>query len=189
MIETCKTFLQLCVFRGSIGDSRGDNIALVSVFLVLMLLELSPLVSLFSNNEVVSISVHQRGVIWLLAFLWHMITVVFIFAVLKFKQLVEKVRQTVASYFGVFILIQIIGQSLLLLKLSSVPSQIQTLLLFTWLSWSCGVFGFVFRSALGTSLIQGFIVALLTNILSYTVALGIVSVLFFDTVMKIVQVQ
>ena len=143
-----------------------------------MLLELNPLVSLFVDADLTPMPWDVRLAIWLLAFLWHVLAASMIFGLLKLKQLVNRFRRTLTSYVGVFILLQLMGIFLQLVALMSFPAVIQKLMLIVWLSWSCCVFGYIFGRALNLKFYQGIVVALLVNLLSYTLAFIVIALPF-----------
>ena len=185
MLQASKPYFQFCIFRGSLRDVKGDSATIIVLFLLLSLLELYPLVSLFTESELASKLLEHRVAIWLLGLVWHVAAVAMIFALLKFKQLVSRFRKTLASYFGVFILFQLMGLLLQLLSHAALPTPIRTLLVFLWFSWSCSVFGFVFGSALDLKFYQGVVVALFVNVLSYVSAFILIAVLFSDQLLEI----
>lgn len=150
-----------------------------------MLLELNPLISLFTDTELTLIQWDLRLTVWLLAFLWHLLAAMLIFALLKFKQLDHRFRRTLESYFGVFILFQLAGVFLQLIPLVSVPNVIQTFMLIVWLSWSCCVFGYVFGRALDLKFYQGAVVALLVNALSYFLAFLVIALPFSNQLVEL----
>ena len=175
----------MCVFRGSVRTVEGDNATILTFFLLLMLLELQPLVSLFTDSELASELLKHRTTIWLLALVWHGLATVMIVALLKLKHSLSRFRGTFASYFGVFILFQLMGVLLQLLHLAPVPSVIQNLLLLVWLSWSCCVFGYVFGSALSIKFFQGVFVAFLVNFVSYVLAFVVIGSIVSSELLKI----
>ena len=187
MLQASKTYFRFCIFRGSLRDVKGDSTTTIVLFLLLLLLELNPLVSLFTDSERASKLLEHRATIWLLALTWHLAAVAMIFVVLKWKQRVSRLRETLASYFGVFILFQLMGIFLQLTSHAALPTLMRTILVFLWLSWSCGVFGYVFGSALELKFYQGIVVALAVNILSYVLAFALIAVLFSDTLVEILQ--
>ena len=160
---------------------------IVIFVLALMILELNPLISLFTSVEIASKLLEHRFIIWLLAIVWHAGAIVLIYLSLKLTQLVDRFRSTLMSYFGVFVLFQLLGLLLQLLDRASLPTAIQAVLSLVWLTWSCGVFGYVFGSALDIKLYQGVIVALVINVLSYFGAFGLTALLFSDQLMEVFQ--
>jgi len=88
--------------------------------------------------------------------------------------MVSLFRGTLAAYFGVFVLFQLMGVLLQFIGLETLPSGIRTLLLLVWFSWSCCVFGYVFGSALSIKFYLGVIVALLVNVVSYVLAFVVI---------------
>lgn len=187
MWEDSKTCLHFCIFQGSVQDVRAAQTTIGTFFLLLLLMELYPLVPLFTGSELASKLMEHRFVIWFLAFLWHVVAILLIFALLRLKHLENRLRGTLASYFGVFILIQFMGLLLRLLSTTSLPAGIQTLLLFCWLFWSCCVFGYVFRSALDVKYYQGVLVALLVNLLSYVLAFIVIALFFSQQLQAVIQ--
>ena len=124
-------------------------------------------------------------IIWLMAFVWHAVAIVLIFVVLKLKHRLHRFRITLQSYFGVFVLFQLVGMLLQLLSRASFPAAIQTVLSLAWLTWSCGVFGYVFASALDIKLYQGVLFALAVNVLSYFAAFVVIALLFAHQLMEV----
>ncbi|MXZ56548.1 MAG: hypothetical protein F4077_09365 [Gammaproteobacteria bacterium] len=174
MLRATMTCFQFCIFRGSVRTVKGDNATIVTFFLLLILLELYPLVALFPHSEIASQLLQHRTAIWLLALVWHGLAIVMIFALLKMKHSMSQFRGTLASYFGVFLLFQLVGLLLQLLSQGTLPSGIRTLVLIVWLSWSCCVVGYVFGSALSIKFYQGVVLAFLINVVSYVLAFVVI---------------
>ena len=187
MLQAFKSCSQFCIFRGTLRDVEGDNTTIVIFIVLLLLLELNPLVSLFTSSEIASKLLEHRIIIWLLALVWHAGVIVLIFLSLKLRHLVNRLRSLLVSYFGVFVLFQLMGLLLQLLDRALIPTVMQTVLSFVWLTWGCGVFGYVFGSALDIKLYQGVIVALAVNVLSYFAAFVLIALVFSDQLMKIFQ--
>lgn len=161
-------------------DVEGDNATIITFLLLLVLLELQPLVSLFTDSELALKLLEHRMTFWFLSLVWHGLAIVMIFVLLKLKHSASLFRGTLASYFGVFVLFQLVGVLLQLLDQGTVPSVIQTLLLFVWLCWSCCVFGYVFGSALSIKFYQGLVVAFLVNTVSYVIAFVLIGPIISD---------
>lgn len=174
MLQTTITCFQFCIFRGSVRTVKGDYATILTFLLLLVLLELYPLVALFTEPDLASKLLQHRMTIWLLALMWHGLAVLMIFALLKLKNMVSLFRGTLAAYFGVFVLFQLMGVLLQFIGLETLPSGIRTLLLLVWFSWSCCVFGYVFGSALSIKFYLGVIVALLVNVVSYVLAFVVI---------------
>ena len=153
---------------------------------MLMLLELNPLNSLFSNTEIITLNWEDRLIMWLLAFVWHAIVASILFTLMKFKHLGSKFRPALAAYFGVFILLQVMGVFLQLISLKLIPNALQKIMLIVWLSWGFGVFGYVFRNALEVKFYQGVVVALVVNTLSYALAFIAVALPFSSQLMPLI---
>ena len=187
MWSDSRTCLHFCYFQGSVQDVKAANTTIGTFFLLLLLLELYPLVPLFTRSDLASKLLEHRTIIWFLALLWHAIAILVIFALLRLKHLMNRLRGILTSYFGVFILIQFMGLLLRLLSTTNLHTGIQTLLVFCWFSWGCCVFGYVFGSALGIKFYQGVIVALLVNLLSYAAAFIVVALLFSQQLQAVFQ--